>query len=148
MFEGEMKDGYREGLYHFYRTDGSLEASMRYSHDKREGKQTLYDLDGKTITCIRRFNNDELEGVTTVYSPEGSIVKELLFSKGNLVRATEYYPSVKIKQITEFADGHKQGLRITYDESGQVTSKSELQSRKRDWSSGQEHIDRSADPGI
>ena len=82
------------------------------------------------------MQNNKINGVSKYWSEDGTLINEVEYLNG-ILHGTwkEYYPSGKIKSITEYKFDKKDGLQIIYYENGnkknQTSFKEGIQSSER-----------------
>ena len=112
---GNKKNGKATLFY----PNGQIKQEGNWKDDKQEGVWLFYYEDGKLSEKIP-FKNDLQDGVSVFYYPDGSLSQETDFIKGKANGISKiYYQSInKVKNLSNWSDGKRNGEQTIFDSVG------------------------------
>ncbi|MBN2273197.1 MAG: hypothetical protein JXK95_02600 [Bacteroidales bacterium] len=101
----------KEGLSFYYYKNGLLKEKVEYKNNRRNGKATEYDMNGKIIT-IQQFSDGVLTDRQKINRSDKSELKQGFWQ--------EYYDNGRVKKEMYYKDDVLNGQYKEYDENGNV----------------------------
>jgi len=132
-FEGERKNGKKEGAENVYLID-SVDHSKRYkiweqyyANDKLNGQWKTFTLKG-TLFGFQTFKNDSLNGVSKQFEADAKTIKSETeyFNGRNRLIERSYFSNGKIKAEIPYLNGKMTGTGKRYYETGSIEEEAEF----------------------
>lgn len=143
-----------EGAKEEYYEDGPLKEKYIYKNGQLNGETVSYDKDQKPFARFQ-FSNDKLQSaiyfdkagkqISTserkndrveldIFLPDGTkSTHRIINDKGEIDgQETDYYPSGKIREVTEYKDGEKNGISTEYYPNGRKKSEQTMKNGNYD----------------
>ncbi len=121
---GITLDGKKNGPATLFYQNGKIKQEGNWENDKQEGLWFFYYDDGSISEKIN-FKSDYQDGQSTFYFPNGSIDQEIQFTAGkpNGISKTYYRDINKVKQLSKWISGKRNGELIIFDSLGNGSKK-------------------------
>lgn len=87
MMEGEFVDGKRSGTWNTWYNNGQIKSKGLYSSDMLNGTFVSWFSNGN-IKQSGNYINDKLHGLQQLYDPQGALIEEKMFVKGEEIEHT------------------------------------------------------------
>ena len=115
--KGNYKDDKKDGVWKYYREDGTLEGKVTYKNDEANGKYEAYFENGKTLYSDGTYINGKKNGIEKEYYMSGKLQSATTYKNDTPEETIMYYPSGKIYMKQNYNKTHE----ITYYyENGQI----------------------------
>ena len=117
QIKGNYKDDKKDGVWEYYREDGTLEGKVTYKNDEANGKYESYFENGKTLYSDGTYVNGKKNGIEKEYYMSGKIQSATTYKNDTPEETTMCYPSGKVYMKRNYNKTHE----ITYYyENGQI----------------------------
>lgn len=112
---GYLRNNKKNGKAQSFYINGVLKEEGEWVDDKQEGVWNYYRDDG-SLSAIVNFKNDTQDGVSTFYNPNKLVNEESVFVAGLLNGVTKkYYDNGRLKEVSNWLSGKREGVTIIYD---------------------------------
>lgn len=124
-YDGEWKNGKRDGYGSSYREDGTLEYIGYWKEDLYETNYgELYNEDGKTIYYKGGYSSGQKSGDGTSYRLDGEKEYEGSWKSGRWNgKGIWYWENGKVYYEGDFIDGQPEGKGVSYQSNGKIRYK-------------------------
>jgi serine phosphatase RsbU (regulator of sigma subunit) len=119
---GFFENGYQNGTWYGFYSNGNVRGATRYSKDKKTGSSVYYYFNGNLKTIVYRDDNlGKIQEV--IYFPNGNVYKRINYRNDKISGLYELYHENGILNKIAFVNENKiNGYLLVYDELGFLIS--------------------------
>lgn len=118
--QGYYLNGYREGVYTKFHTNGYVNVVTGYVHGKMEGQSVVADDRGQILERFT-YHNDLLHGSYIKFN-RTRLKEKKEYVKGAVEGIVElYYPNGKIMERSNYTNGTRNGISQWFDQEGNLS---------------------------
>ncbi len=120
FFEGQFKNGKREGLHISYSSSTKMvNSEITYREGKRNGTVKFFFLNGE-LQSDGKYKNGLADGMYREYSNKGILINEIKFKGGRRLWQKGYYENGQKSFIDKFSSDRREATSVLYYENGKL----------------------------